>query len=477
MGNSACTCKRCCPCCPLKNEERPLSRKRVFKSIYDYPSRTIWDLNLKKGDILEVTGENEHWLYVRRRTAKGNGSKGFVEEKGYVPKDFIKPLESIEAEPWYFESVKTRIEAKRCLLRPENKEGAFLIWKCEENNQCYLSVRNGLHARHYRVKQGENEKHFFLVHHTTFQSLRELIEFYSKNEGGLCAKLHEPCVKLDQPAPLTLSFETKWEVERSSLTKIKKLGSGEFAEVWQGLWNNTTEVAIKEFRDVNYSNIKTEIDIMKELHHERLLKLYAVCTNSQPMCLVTELMKNGSLKKFLISHKEKQDLEFSLMMDFAVQITEGMMYIENKIVHRDLRAENILLTDMQCCKIADFGLAEINLAGSHRISSDIKVPVKWMAPEIFDNKAYTSKSDVWSFGILLTEIVTYGDDPYPGMDKMTCVRSIQGGERMERPAGCPEALYDIMLLCWRSNPEERPTFTELREKLMALINEPDSELE
>ncbi|XP_016402980.1 tyrosine protein-kinase src-2-like [Sinocyclocheilus rhinocerous] len=100
-----------------------------------------------------------------------------------------------------------------------------------------------------------------------------------------------------------------------------------------------------------------------------------------------------------------------------------------------------------------------------------------MAPEIFDNKAYTSKSDVWSFGILLTEIVTYGDDPYPGMDKMTCVRSIQRGERMERLAGCPEALYDIMLLCWRSNPEERPTFTELREKLMALINEPDSELE
>ncbi|XP_052386509.1 tyrosine-protein kinase SRK2 [Carassius gibelio] len=477
MGNSACTCKRCCPCCPPNNEEQSLSRKRVFRSINNYPSRTIWDLELKKGDILEVTGENEHWLYVRRRTAKANGSKYFVEEKGYVPRDFIKPLDSVEAEPWFFESVKTRIDARCRLQRPENKEGAFLIWKCNENNLYYLSVWSGLHARHYRVKQGENDKQFFLVHHKTFQTLCELIEFYSENKSGLCAKLHEPCVKLDQPAPLTLSFETKWEVDRSSLTKIKKVGSGEFAEVWQGLWNNTTEVAIKEFKDVNYSNIKTEINIMKELHHERLLKLYAVCTNSEPMCLVTELMKNGSLKKFLISHKEKQDLEFSVMMDFAVQITEGMIYIENKIVHRDLRAENILLTDMQCCKIADFGLAEINLAGSNRISSDIKIPVKWIAPEIFENKAYTSKSDVWSFGILLTEIVTYGDDPYPGMEKMACVRSIQRGERMERPAGCPEALYDIMLQCWRPNPEERPTFTELREKLLALIHEPDSELE
>ncbi|XP_067224239.1 tyrosine-protein kinase Src42A [Chanodichthys erythropterus] len=477
MGNSACSCKRCCPCCPTKNEQPSLNRKRVFRSIYDYPSRTIWDLNLKKGDILEVTGETEYWLYVRRRTAKGGKSNSFVEEKGYVPKDFVKPLDSVEAELWYFENVKMRIEARRCLLRPQNAEGAFLVWKCYENNNYYLSVRNGNHARHYRIKQRENDKQFFLLHHTTFPTLRELIQFYSKNEGGLCEKLHEPCVKLDQPAPLSLSFDTNWEVERSSLTKIKKLGSGEFAEVWQGLWNNTTDVAIKEFKVVNYPTIKTEIEIMKELRHERLLRLYAVCTTSEPICLVTELMKNGSLKTFLISHKEKEDLELSLMMDFAVQIAEGMIYIENKIVHRDLRAENILLTDMQCCKIADFGLAQINLPGNHRISSDVRVPVKWMAPEIFEEKEYTSKSDVWSFGILLTEIVTYGDDPYPGQDKMACVRAIQRGERMQRPPGCSEELYNIMLMCWRSNPEERPTFTELQEKLLALIQEPVCELE
>ncbi|XDV42726.1 hypothetical protein PO909_011343 [Leuciscus waleckii] len=471
MGNSS--CKRCRWCCRTKKEQPSINRHRV-KSIHDYPSRTIWDLNLKKGDVLEVISETEYWLFVRRQTAKVDGSK--VQEHGYVPKDFVKPLDSVEAELWYFENVKMRIEARRCLLRPQNHEGAFLIWKCCENNNYYLSVRNGPHVRHYRIKQRESEKQFFLVHHTPFQTLRELVEFYSKNEGGLCTKLHEPCVKLDQPAPLTLSFDSKWEVERSSLIRIKKLGSGAFADVWQGLWNKTTDVAIKEFKVVNYPYIKTEIDIMKELHHERLLRLYAVCTTSEPVCLVTELMKNGSLKTFLIGHKEKQDLEFSLMMDFAVQITEGMAYIENKIVHRDLRAENILLTDMQCCKIADFGLAQINLPGN-RVSSDIRVPVKWMAPEIFDNQEYTSKSDVWSFGILLTEIITYGDDPYPGQDKMTCVRAIQRGERMQRPPGCPEALYDIMLLCWRPNPEERPTFTELQEKLMALIHEPVTELE
>lgn len=477
MGNCECKPKCSCPWFSTKDQQATVNRDRVYTSIYSYPSRTIWDLNLKKGDILEVTGETEFWLYVRRRNAKTDKSKSLTEEHGYVPKGFVKPLDSVEAEPWYFENVKTRVEAKRCLLRPENKEGGFLVWKCDENNHYYLSVKNGPHARHYLIKQGENDQQFFLVHHTTFQSLHKLIEFYSKHEGGLCAKLHEACVKLDQPVPQTLSFDSKWEISKSSLTKKKLLGSGEFSDVWQGLWNNTTEVAIKEFNGVNYSDIQTEIEIMKDLHYERLLKLYAVCTTSQPMCIVTELMKNGTLKTFLLRHKKKQDLEFSLMLDFAIQITEGMMYIENKIVHRDLRAENILLTEMQSCKIADFGLAQVNGPENHRISSDVRLPVKWIAPEIFNNCEYTSKSDVWSFGILLTEIVTYGDDPYPGQDKMSSVRGIQRGERMPRPAGCPEALYGIMLLCWKANPEERPTFTELREMLMALIHEPVSELE
>ncbi|XP_051578471.1 tyrosine-protein kinase SRK3-like [Myxocyprinus asiaticus] len=307
-------------------------------------------------------------------------------------------------------------------------------------------------------------------------AVNDQVKRRTSNLHAIAHDLERLAVPLDQPVPPTLSFYSEWEIDRSLLTKIKKLGSGEFAEVWHGLWNKTTDVAIKEFK-VSSPNIKTEIEIMKELRHERLLKLYAVCTIDEPIWIITELMKNGSLKKFLISHKEKQDLEFSLMMDFAVQITEGMIYLENRIVHRDLRADNILLTDMQSCKIADFGLAELSLTGNHRSSSDVKVPVKWMAPEIFENNGFTSNSDVWSFGILITEIVTYGDDTYPGQDKMTCIRAVQRGQWMERPSGCPEALYEIILLCWRSKPEERPTFTVLKEKLMALIHEPVSELE
>lgn len=134
MGNSS--CKRCCRCCQTKKEQPSINRKRVT-SIHDYLSRTKSDLNLKKGDVLEVISETEYWLYVRRQTAKVDGSKHIVQELGYVPKDFVKPLDSVEAELWYFENVKMRIEARRCLLRPQNDEGAFLIWKCYENNNYY----------------------------------------------------------------------------------------------------------------------------------------------------------------------------------------------------------------------------------------------------------------------------------------------------------------------------------------------------
>uniref|UniRef100_W5JZX1 Tyrosine-protein kinase n=1 Tax=Astyanax mexicanus TaxID=7994 RepID=W5JZX1_ASTMX len=468
MGNCGCSCCKCC--CWLCCKEEPKQHKPIrVTSLYDYRCRTLRDLKLNKGDILEVIEENQHWLYVRKCSVKN--------QEGYVPKVLVKPVDSLEAKVWYFENVTKRIEAKRCLLRPENNEGAYLVWRSAENHFFYLSVKDGPYVRHYRIKEGEAGKLFFLVSQKTFPTVSDLVEHYSKNQDGLCTQLNAPCVMLDRPSLPTLSYDAEWEVDRSSLAKVEKLGSGEFAEVWHGVWNKNIDVAIKEFRVIS-PEIQTEIKIMKEYKHERLLKLYGVCTVSEPFCLITELMKNGSLKKYLISHRERKDIAFSLMIDFAVQVTEGMAYLESKnIVHRDLRADNILLTDMQFCKIADFGLADFTLPGDRESTFAVKVPIKWMAPEIFDNQVYTSKCDVWSFGILLTEIVTYGNDPYPDKDKLACIQAIRRGYRMEQPQACPSSLYEIMKLCWRTDPDERPGFTVLQEKLMGLVSEPISELE
>ncbi|XP_053366098.1 tyrosine-protein kinase SRK3 [Clarias gariepinus] len=475
MGNSACSSKHhsCCKRCLLRSEEqeeKTIVKKRVYKSIFEYPSNSLSDRKLKKGDLLEVIEEGEHWVYAKRLTVQ-QGKKGFIEEPVYVPTKWIKPVDSLEAQPWYFENVTNRTEARRCLLRSENSEGAFLVWRSTKQNCFCLSIKNGAGSKHYRIRERESDKLFCLIGPKSFKTLPELVESFSNDQDGLCARLTHPCIMLDNPSLPSLSFEEEWEINRRTLTKIKKLGSGQFGEVWHGLWNNMIDVAIKEFRVIS-PEIQTEIKILKELQHKHLIRLYAVCTVDKPFCIITELVKNGSLKKYLISHKELRDIGFTLMVDFAVQITEGMSYLESKkIVHRDLRADNILLTEMLSCKIADFGLAQFTVSQDQQVST-VKVPVKWMAPEIFRGEDYTMKSDVWSFGILLTEIITYGNDPYPDHDKAACIQAVQRGYRMAQPTECPPSLYEIMMLCWKSNPNERPTFMELQKSLSSLIPEP-----
>lgn len=438
-------------------------------------------MSLRQGDVLEVIGETANWLYVRRTRAEGPEEEAggqariLSADQGFVPREFVRPLHSLEAQPWFFDRVTTRLEAKRCLLRPENSEGAFLVSRRRDNQHCYLSVKSGTVVRHYKIQEGEGG--FFLVRRKRFAGLAALVESYSTDPDGLCCRLEQPCARLESPTVASLSYEEQWEVDRTTLRWVERLGSGEFGEVWSGLWNNTTPVAIKQFKALS-ADILREIQIMKELQHGRLLRLYGVVTLGEPVCILTELVANGSLSVFLKMHQQRGDLSITFMLDIAVQITEGMDYLETKrIVHRDLRADNILLTETLSCKIADFGLSQFTFHGEQKLSPESKVPIKWMAPEIFSGECYTSRSDVWSFGVLLMEVITYGEEPYPGQTNRWCVTNLQGGYRMPCPASCPPELYDIMDLCWRADPQLRPSFLQLSLRLAALLPETPTTLE
>ncbi|XP_006864389.1 PREDICTED: tyrosine-protein kinase Blk [Chrysochloris asiatica] len=442
---------------PLPPDKHPEQEDHFVVAQYDYNTVNDWDLQMLKGEKLQILKATGDW-WLAKSLVTGR--------EGYVPSNFVAEVETLEVEKWFFRSIN-RKDAERQLLAPINKVGSFLIRESETNKGAFsLSVKDvttqGEVIKHYKIRMLD-EGGYYISPRITFPSLQALVQYYSKKGNGLCQKLTLPCVSL---APQNPWAQDEWEIPRQSLKLVRKLGSGQFGEVWMGYYKNNMKVAIKTLKEGSMSPeaFLGEANMMKALQHERLVRLYAVVTK-EPIYIVTEYMARGCLLDFLKTD-EGSRLSFPRLIDMSAQIAEGMAYIEQRnSIHRDLRAANILVSETLCCKIADFGLARI-IDSEYTAQEGAKFPIKWTAPEAIHYGVFTIKSDVWSFGVLLMEIVTFGRVPYPGMSNPEVIRNLEYGYRMPRPDSCPQELYgSVILECWRSRPEERPTFEFLQSVL------------
>ena len=336
------------------------------------------------------------------------------------------------------------------LLQSSSSTGSYLI-RCN-NGKFTLSVRNEKTVKHYRILS-PNEKAFFLTQRVQFPSLEALIAHYSLNTEGLCTILMQPC-------------RDEWEIDRRQIRLLRKLGAGQFGEVWEGLWNNTTAVAVKTLKPgtMSASEFLQEAELMKKLRHPKLIQLYAVCTKEKPIYVITELMKHGRLLDYL--RGEGRSLKLPQLIDISAQVASGMAYLEEQnYIHRDLAARNILVGENLICKVANFMMARFLDEDIYVDHTGAKFPIKWTSPEAALYNRFTVKSDVWSFGIVLYEIITYGRFPYPGMTNAEVLEKIQTGYRMGCPPNCPQRLHDVMTDCWKEDPASRPTFETLQWQL------------
>ncbi|GLG93686.1 Tyrosine-protein kinase Fer [Gryllus bimaculatus] len=275
------------------------------------------------------------------------------------------------------------------------------------------------------------------------------------------------------------------EIDASCITIEAIIGGGEFGDVCRGKLKlspdgrQEIDVAIKTLKpgssDKARNDFLTEASIMGQFEHPNVIFLQGVVTKSNPVMIITEYMENGSLDTFLRANDGK--FQVIQLVGMLRGIASGMQYLsEMNYVHRDLAARNVLVNAQLVCKIADFGLSreiESTTEGAYTTRGG-KIPVRWTAPEAIAFRKFTSASDVWSFGIVCWEVMSYGERPYWNWSNQDVIKSIEKGYRLPAPMDCPEAIYQLMLDCWQKERTHRPTFASIVKTLDKLIRCPDT---
>ena len=361
-------------------------------------------------------------------------------------------------------------------MHPLNEHGSFLVRDSEKTPGAYsISVRDTNVVRHFKVYKEDEEK-FYIHKEQYFNSVQELVNFYCMCSNGLSVGLKKSCLIVEPPQPSNIPKPEEFEVERNSVTPIKRIGAGQFGELWEGTWDDK-QVAVKVQPDnADSLDFLEEIAVLKELNHSYVIRLLAVCTKDAPIYIVTEYMNCGNLLEYVKNNGHS--LKLRQKLDMAGQVAAGMAYLETQsVIHCDLAARNVLMledADELVCKIANFGLAQFLSDDIYEAPSGTKFSPKWAAPEAAIQSHFSIKSDVWSFGIFLYELITDGEFPYLGMSNAQVVEALQTGYRMPCPVKCPKQLYKIMRDCWREVAISRPTFETLKWRMEDYFIEDES---
>ncbi|XP_015271976.1 PREDICTED: high affinity nerve growth factor receptor [Gekko japonicus] len=285
-------------------------------------------------------------------------------------------------------------------------------------------------------------------------------------------------------------------IKRRDIVLKWELGEGAFGKVFLAECHNLSPaqekmlVAVKALKEATESarlDFQREAELLTVLQHEHIVKFYGVCTEGEPLIMVFEYMKHGDLNRFLRSHgpdakildssgsgQSFGPLTLSQMLQIATQVASGMVYLASlHFVHRDLATRNCLVGRSLVVKIGDFGMSrDIYSTDYYRVGGRTMLPIRWMPPESILYRKFTTESDIWSFGVVLWEIFTYGKQPWYQLSNTEAIECITQGRELERPRTCPSEVYDIMQSCWQREPQQRQTMKNIHSRLQALAKAP-----
>ncbi|KAL6515432.1 hypothetical protein OROHE_018466 [Orobanche hederae] len=262
-----------------------------------------------------------------------------------------------------------------------------------------------------------------------------------------------------------------WEIDWRSLKIGEKITAGSCGDLYRGV-HLGQGVAIKVLRSEHLNNsleveFAQEVAILRQVQHENVVRFIGACTKLPHLCIVTEYMPRGSLYEYL--HKNHHVLELPQLLKFAIDVCKGMEYLHQKnVIHRDLKTANLLMDDSSVVKVADLGVARFQNKGG--VMTAETGTYRWMAPEVINHQPYDQKADIFSFAIVLWELLT-AKVPYDTMTPLQAALGVRQGLRPELPRNAHPTLLILMQRCWAAGPSDRPSFSDIRIELEELLQE------
>ncbi|XP_051495982.1 megakaryocyte-associated tyrosine-protein kinase isoform X2 [Apus apus] len=390
---------------------------------HDHTKPKAQELAFRKGDVVTIIQavEGKGWYRARHNET---GQEGLLVASVLRERGAIRADPKLSLMPWFHGKI-SGVEAVQELQPPE--DGLFLVRESVRHPGDYvLCVSFGREVIHYRVVHQEHTLSIDSQQH--FSNLIDMIEHYMKEQGAICTKLVKPKPKTGMKSAEEELAKAGWLLNLQNLTLGDLIGQGEFGDVLQGEYMGQ-KVAVKNIKcDVTAQAFLRETAAMTKVRHKNLVCLLGVILHNG-LYIVMEFMSKGNLVNFLRT-RGRALISTQQLLQFALDVAQGMDYLESKkLVHRDLAARNILIS-------------EENVA-----------------------KKFSSKSDVWSYGILLWEAFSFGRAPYPKLSLKEVTELLEQGYRMEPPEGCPPTIYALMRSCWELEPGKRPSFKKITEKL------------